>query len=122
QASRFPMVGIKKLCLIPLGIETPVFMSIDGSKHVLGKNIGVDISKKTIVGVIAELNSNKGLNYLIEAFVSVVHDHPNSVCLIIGDGEENANLNMLIKQHKLEQNVFLIGYLDHAAQYLKAFS
>jgi glycosyltransferase involved in cell wall biosynthesis len=40
---------------------------------------------------------------------------------IIGDGDERSRLEKLIIELGLERNVFLLGHVDNAAQYLKAF-
>ena len=53
---------------------------------------------------------------------SVVKQYPQAVCVIISDGQEKSALHMLIKEKKLEQNIYLIGYLDQASEYLKAFN
>jgi glycosyltransferase involved in cell wall biosynthesis len=60
--------------------------------------------------------------YLIEAFASVATEYPQAILTIIGDGQEKVSLNMLIKEKGLEKQIFLMGYMDHAAEYLKAFS
>ncbi len=124
QALQFP--GIKnKLRLIPLGIRPPVLLSIEGAKQAIAKQIGmsyVDYTKKVVIGTIAELHPNKGLPYLINAFVQVHAQYPHSILVIIGDGQELSSLHLLIKEKKLERNVFLAGYMDRAAEYLKAFN
>ncbi len=124
QALRFPWVK-EKLRLIPLGIKPPIFISIDGAKQAVAKQIGMtatDFNKKTVIGTIAELHPNKGLSYLINAFAIVVAQYPQTILIIIGDGQELTSLHILIKEKKLEQNVFLAGYMDNAAEYLKAFT
>lgn len=124
QGLNFPWVK-DKLRLISPGIKTPIFISIDGAKQAIAKTIGmnnVDFNKKIIIGTIAELHPNKGLPYLIQAFGTVAAQYPQSILVIIGDGQELTSLHMLIKENKLEQNVFLAGYMDNAAEYLKAFS
>ncbi len=124
QAQNFPWVK-GKLKLIPLGIKSPTFISVDGAKQTIAKHIGMtvtDYNKKIIIGTIAELHPNKGLSYLINAFSIVAAEYPQTVLVIIGDGQELSLLHMLIKEKKLEQNVFLAGYVDHAAEYLKAFN
>lgn len=113
------------LKLIPPGIRPPVFMSIDGAKQFISKLIGLDLieyNKKTTIVTIAELHPNKGLKYLLEALETVMASNPHSICVIIGDGQDKAALNMLIRQHKLDGRVFLTGYLDRASEYLKAFN
>jgi glycosyltransferase involved in cell wall biosynthesis len=81
-----------------------------------------EFNKKTVIGTIAELHPNKGLPYLINAFTSVVMQYPQTALIIIGDGQDQPALHLLIKEKKLEQSVFLAGYMDHAAEYLKAFN
>ena len=124
QALYFPWVK-SKLTLIPLGIKSTPFMSIDGAKQFVSKLANIDLgefNKKIVIGVIAELHENKGLQYLLNAMSLVVEQQPNAICIIMGDGEESANLHMLIKEKKLEGNVFLLGYVDNASEYMKAFN
>ena len=124
QALYFPWVK-KKLTLIPLGIKQTPFLSVDGAKQFISKLISMDLgefNKKTVIGCIAELHKNKGLQYLLNAMSLVVEQQPNAICIIMGDGEESANLHMLIKEKKLEGNVFLLGYVDNASEYMKAFN
>lgn len=123
QAEYFPWVKTK-LKLIPLGIKPSAFISIDGAKQEIAKISGIDVGefgKKIIIGTIAELHKNKGLNYLIDA-MDQIRGLQNVISIIIGDGEEMVNLRRLIKGKKLEQSVYLLGYVDNASDYLKAFS
>jgi glycosyltransferase involved in cell wall biosynthesis len=52
----------------------------------------------------------------------IVSQYPQAILVIIGDGQDLTLLHMLIKEKKLEQNIFLAGYMDQAAEYLKAFT
>ncbi len=124
QTLHFP--GVKdKLRMITLGIKTPIFMSVDGAKLTVAKQLSMsisDYSKRIALCVIAELHPNKGLPYLIEAMESVTKDHPAALCAILGDGQDKAALHMMIKERGLEHHVFLMGYIDHAPELLKAFN
>lgn len=79
------------------------------------------------IGTVSELHPNKGLDFLIEAFSQVVRSMLSSslgwslILVIIGDGQEREKLENLIKAKKLEDRVFLLGYVDNARKYLKAF-
>lgn len=70
-----------------------------------------------IFGTIAELHANKGIDVLIEA-TYIVDDVQ---VIVIGEGEERETLEQLIKDLKLEKRVHLVGFIDNAARYLKAF-
>ncbi|MEK9177641.1 MAG: glycosyltransferase family 4 protein [Patescibacteria group bacterium] len=124
QALHFP--GIKeKVALIPLGIKPPIFMSIDGARQTIGKLIGMNLaemSKKVVIGTITELNPNKGLLYLINAIKQVSEDHSDAICVIIGGGEDSAALDFIIKKDGLANVIYLAGYIENAAEYLKAFN
>ncbi len=124
QAMAFPWVK-GKIKLISLGLKPPVFISIDGAKQALSKRTSLDLgefNKKTVIGTLSELHPNKGLPYLIEAMATVAEQQPNAICLIIGTGQDENKLKQIIAEKKLEQKVFLTGYLDNASEYLKAFS
>jgi len=124
QTQHFPFVK-EKLVLVPLGIQSPVFMSIDGAKQFFAKKAGLDFAdfnKRTIIGTIAELHKNKGLGYLLKAAESISLAHSAPLFLVVGEGEERPALEKEISALGLEKNVKLIGYVEDANQYLKAFS
>ncbi len=124
QAERFPWVK-NKLEVVPLGIKTPIFMSVEGAKQTLAKHIGMDLGefkKKIVIGTIAEVHPNKGLTYLIDAMANVCASHPNTISVIVGDGDLLSSINMQIRAAGLDGKVFLAGYMSEAFQYLKAFN
>lgn len=124
QALYFPFVK-KKIRHIPLGLKPCVFLSIDGAKHSIAKSIGMDLvefNRKIAIACITELHPNKGLKYLIEAMENVFQSHPEAILAIIGDGQDREILTKQIAEKKLEKQIFLVGYLDNANQYLKAFT
>jgi glycosyltransferase involved in cell wall biosynthesis len=124
QTLHFPYLK-EKLIFIPQGMRAPVFMSIDGSRQMFSRLISMDIAtmnRRILIGTNAELHSNKGLIYLLQAMEQVVNDHPNTLLIIVGDGEQKEYLQTLINEKNLSQYVKLVGYVDHAAEYLKAFN
>lgn len=74
-----------------------------------------------IVGTIANLYKNKGLEYLVLAAKRLKENKKNYHFIIIGKGTERPKLEKTIKKHGLENTVFLIGEIPNAYQYLKAF-
>jgi len=120
QALGFPFVK-NKLALVPLGIKPPVYFSREKARELLNITQPFDISKGCVIGTVAELHPNKGLTFLIDAMAVVVKKHPNTVCVIIGGGQDRKALESLIREKQLERTVFLTGYIDEASKYLKAF-
>jgi len=76
-----------------------------------------------IIGCIAKLEKQKGLEYLIEAahILDVRCKMLDVRWIIIGEGKERPKLEALIKKYNLENRVSLLGYLPDAIDYLKAF-
>ncbi len=85
-----------KLHLIYNGASEPTFLPRGEARAALGLD-----QNEFIVGTIAELHKNKGLNYLTEKVV------------VIGEGEERKSLE--------GGALILLGRRENAAQYLKAF-
>ncbi|HEC32638.1 MAG TPA: glycosyltransferase family 1 protein, partial [Candidatus Kaiserbacteria bacterium] len=73
------------------------------------------------IGTVAELHKTKGQTYAIKAVDRLIQEGKNIVFIIIGEGEERHNLRALIEEKGLANNIFLIGFIDVAPQYLRAF-
>lgn len=123
QALKMPFVKEDKIVLIKNGIEKIDYINKTIVREALlnrtnGK-VRETINGKTMwIGTISELHKNKGLDYMINALENV---KSSFVFFIIGEGEERKNLERLIKLRGLENKVFLVGFIDIANLYLKAF-
>ncbi|MDE1988696.1 MAG: glycosyltransferase family 4 protein [Patescibacteria group bacterium] len=124
---QFKSAGLmkKKIIIIHNGIGEIEFMEKEKARQEIEKKIlpksesfANRIKENTVwAGTISELHKNKGLTYAIEA----VKKHPNLIFIIMGEGEERKNLEETIKKYELENSVFLIGNVENASSYLKAF-
>jgi glycosyltransferase involved in cell wall biosynthesis len=111
-----------KFTIIKIGIAKPNFLARTKAREFISSSIGKKIEKtKIIIGTIAELHKNKGQEYVLHALAHIKNLIPPFLFVIIGEGEERANLETIIKEKELENNVFLLGHVHNAAQYLKAF-
>ncbi len=78
---------------------------------------GALLDDRLALVTIGELHKNKGHDILLKALATLT----TPVTLtIIGDGEERQRTEVLIRELKLT-NVSLVGHVDAAATYLKAF-
>jgi glycosyltransferase involved in cell wall biosynthesis len=103
----------EKTTYIPNGITPINFISKDESRIKLLGNEYDGI----LIGTIAELNHNKGLEFLINSFSYLKDENIKSV--IIGDGEKLEELRKL--KIKLNAPIIFTGTLPIAGEYLKAF-
>lgn len=122
QIAKWP--GTKgKLEMIYNGVDHISFLSERDARLLLLP----DKTDKFWLGTIAELHPNKGLDVLIEAFARLVKDMLGSRIgwslhlIIIGEGQERYRLEKLISQKRLDGRIILLGQIEDARKYLRAF-
>lgn len=74
-----------------------------------------------IIGALGRLVPLKGHRNLIEAFASLTAGFPDVQLAIIGDGREMDKLKQLAVRLGVADRVFLPGFRENAASYVKAF-
>jgi len=123
QIENWPFIQ-DKIKIIHNGIKTePGFSRINAQieltrNNPLLSNIIKSQKDLTAIGSVGELHHIKGLNYAIEALSKLEN---KIIYIIIGTGEEKERLEKLIKDLNLESKVFLIGFVENAYQYFRAF-
>lgn len=106
----------KKIRVVYNGIKDIEFVSKESARRFLLPQV----SSPIWIGSIAELHPTKALHYAIESFVKIKEQFPNVVFIIMGEGDERKKLEEKIKKYHLENQVFLLGYVPDARNYLKA--
>ena len=79
----------------------------------LQKQFGIT-DNSVIFTAVGRLVPVKGYSELIRAFREAVFQYPDAYCLIAGDGELREELNEIIQENELQNNVYLLGFCDHA--------
>lgn len=124
QTKKLPFI-FRKTRRIYNGIKKFESLSRDEARKLLPKLVeGLpNLEDKIVIGTIAELHPNKGLEYAIKAFSSLktISYKLKPVFIIIGSGQEESRLHKLIKNLGLEKTIFLTGFIENASQYLPAF-
>lgn len=80
--------------------------------------VTMDTGLKTIVTV-GRLNKQKGYELSIEACGILKKQGIIVKWYVLGDGEERATLEMLIKEHDVEENFILLGIVENPYPYIK---
>jgi glycosyltransferase involved in cell wall biosynthesis len=102
-----------RMVTIHNGIEELAFLSREEAQ----KKLSLTDETHFVIGTIAELHKNKGIDILVEALPHV----SNAVLVVIGEGEERKVLEEMIIRLKLETRAHLIGFMENAARVLPAF-
>lgn len=71
------------------------------------KKLGLD--KQYILGCIGRLHPQKGQIFLIQAFANVLKEFPNTVLLLVGEGETRDQLTGEVSRLSLADNVIFTG-------------
>lgn len=124
QAATGAGIAPNKLITIHNGIDFAAmnFRPRDETRNFLRQRIRAatdqffNFSTNQLIVTIANFYTTKGLNVLIRAMTRV-----DAKLIIIGDGLLRSNLENLIRELRLDDKIFLTGYLGNAGQYLKAF-
>ncbi len=118
----------KKISIIHNGVGKMRFFAQNTAREILLGNNTSKLSDNTIlIGIIAELTKNKGLEYAIDAIEKFgekknnIIKIPSVALVVIGDGEYKIKLTNILKNKKLTKKVFLVGFKKDASSLLKAF-
>ena len=74
-----------------------------------------------LIGIIGRLDKNKNQEYAIDIFRKYYVKNPNSVLLIIGEGEQEKVLRKKIKNCGLQNKVIFTGNVNNINEYYNAF-
>ena len=110
-----PGVG-SKIAHVPISIDTPSFLSRDEASR--AHSITTNVFR---VVTIAELTTNKGHRFALEAVAALKRRGVDIFYYVIGDGEEMDHLKTEATSLGISDRVVFLGFLAEAATYLKAF-
>ena len=117
QILRFAFIGSDKIKVVYNGTADIDFVGrAEARRELLGER------KETIwIGTISELHSNKGIDIALAAFAQIAKKYPQTIFVVIGNGEEKTHLAKQIIELGLTDRAFPIGFVTEAKKYLKAF-
>lgn len=122
EQMKWPLVS-KKMVIVRNGRKRPTFKTRDEAReHIVAAFPLLSAMRSDVwITTIAELHPVKQHERMIEAMRELVKTYPTLRHIIIGDGEKRNGLEALISKYELGSNVFLIGHVNEASEYLKAF-
>ena len=122
---KFGIAPASKITVIHNGIDIKniQFLPREQARLELEKIMSYQLSATSykLIGTIANLYATKGLPYLVEAVRESLTIEKNLKFIVIGEGPERKKLEELISDYKLQNNLFLVGNVQDATKYLKAF-
>ena len=114
-----------RIKVIHLGVETSEYKTKEEARSFLMKKSNINLEntnqQELWVGIVAELHPVKGILYAIDAIALIIEKNPNLKLYIIGEGDQRPIIEKQIEKRRLTENVYLVGFIDNAKSYLKAF-
>lgn len=105
-----------ELGILDLERSQTVYSGIDFSKldqpvnkEAMGQNLGIPPDYQVIV-MVGRLDPQKAPQYLIDAFAQVLLSCPQTILLLVGEGEEQVNLEHQVKTLGIAQKVKFLGF------------
>lgn len=96
-------------------VPDPLFAKFQNVK----KNNNLKIKNKNYILSIGRLTNQKNHKFLIKCFYEISKKIKYLQLIILGDGENRASLEKLIKELSLEKKVILKGYVKNPEVYIK---
>jgi len=91
---------------------------IEDSKEDLKEFKELFLEKKVIISA-GRLDSQKGFEYLIEAFEKINRSFPDAALVILGEGDFRKNLENLTDKLNLKEKVFFLGFQKNPFKFFK---
>ncbi len=99
-----------KIRVIGNGIRVVDYQRNDPS-NIAKKKIELRIPEEyEVVGTVARLRKEKGVEYFLRAIPAVVAVRPNVMFVIVGEGELRASLEDLVKTLEISRHVMFLGF------------
>lgn len=113
-------VEYNRIDTIPTGVDTDRFCPLR-NQGILRDELGISKEKK-IVGMISVLRSWKGHRYFIEAAKQLSEDNDDLHFVIVGDGPQKKDIQLLLQEFDLVGKVSLLGHREDVPNVLADFN
>lgn len=111
---------IKNNCFeIKKTLTIPNFLNFYESKENSNKKLPKRLKNKKLLLSIGRLTHTKQFSILIKIFAKVSFENKDWILIILGDGPEMKNLSQQIVNLKLQNKVFLIGWVSNTKKWIK---
>jgi len=101
----------EKVITIPYGIELDKYLSIDGHRGNLRRELGFS-ERDIVIGNVQRLVPTKGHRYLFRSIQLLKESAPEVRFVIAGDGEMRGELEQLAENLGLKENIYFLGFRE----------
>lgn len=106
---------------VPARSITVVHNGIDLAPYAQYHRQAFHWTRKFIIGMIARLDAEKGIAYLLRAFHDLLPLLPHARLIIVGDGPERRELEWLARRLGVAEKVQWVGFQENVSEWVKSF-
>ena len=114
----FPRDVVERYEFIPNGIDIEKFRFNDEVRKKVRKDLGIE--GKLVIGNVGRLCYQKNQENLLEVFAKLQSERPESVLLLVGEGEIKEELQQQVEKLGVADKVLFYGVTDKVEQLLWA--
>lgn len=96
-----------KVKIIKNGVDPKRFHFSEKERNDIRRDLGID--NRFVIGHVGRFTIQKNQAFLVDVFEKVHQTKPNSVLLLIGDGERRADVEKKVKSMGLEDDIRFMG-------------
>lgn len=108
----------KKWTFVPNGINTAQFQFSENRRRSIRNELG--INEAFIVGNVGRFCTQKNQSFLLDIFKEINKTDPESVLLLVGDGDDREKLQRKAQELQIEKNIIFYGVSKQIADLLSA--
>ena len=101
--------------------------SIDAKEYIYNEKIRRKVRKELcidqsalVIGHVGRFSEQKNHRFLADIFKKIVELHPNSILLLVGDGELQQEIRKKVQKEKIKDRVIFTGVRSDVAELLQA--
>lgn len=108
----------KAFTVLSNGVNTEFYRFNEEYRHIFREKL--NISNRIAIGNVANFTHQKNHSFLIDVFEKVVQRNSEYVLVLVGDGEDRAEIEEKVRLKHLEDNVIFTGVTRDIPQILSA--
>jgi len=85
------------------------------------KQLNINPGTDVIIGTVARLHKQKGMEYFIDAAAGVLQKKNNVKFIIVGDGPDRQKLENKVTDSNLQDKVYFTGYRNDSSELISVF-
>lgn len=99
-------------------VDLQKFKFNEDTRNKIRKELGIE--DKLVIGHVGRFTTQKNHTFLIDIFNEIHKKNSNSVLMLVGTGEKEAEIHEKVKNLGLEENVLFVGFKNNVNEYMWA--